>query len=187
VATKTKIIKQIKVDVDKCIGCRACEMACSAFHALPKYSSINPARSRIRVMIDELKDSYVPIRAGHYTPAECVGRYNYTINGKEYNECGFCRVACPSRDYFKEPDSGLPLECDMCDSDPSLEEPWCVKVCGCDALTYAEKKVEVTKKEVEKEDIEIGLESLADKYGMQTIMDTVARISKNDKDKKELV
>ena len=51
----TKIVKEIKVDIDKCTGCRACEMACSAFHAKPKYSSINPARARIRVVIDETK------------------------------------------------------------------------------------------------------------------------------------
>jgi ferredoxin len=70
---KKKIVKEIKVDLDKCIGCRACEIACSGFHASPRYSSINPARSRIRVVIDELNDSYVPIRAGDYTPAECTG------------------------------------------------------------------------------------------------------------------
>ena len=40
----------------------------------PKYSSINPARSRIRVVMDELNDVYVPVRAGDYTPAECTGR-----------------------------------------------------------------------------------------------------------------
>jgi benzoyl-CoA reductase subunit BamC len=61
---KKKIVKKIKVDLDKCIGCRACEVACSAFHANPKYSSINPARSRIRMVIDELNDVYVPVRAG---------------------------------------------------------------------------------------------------------------------------
>ncbi len=180
-ATKTKTVKQIKVDVDKCIGCRACEMACSAFHALPKYSSANPAKSRIRVMIDDLRDIYVPVRAGHYTSTECIGRHNYMINGKEYNECSFCRTACPSRDYFKEPDSGLPLNCDMCISDPPLEEPWCVKVCACDALIYAEKKVKIANDEVEQKEIEIGLELLLDKYGMQTIMDTVARMSSNNK------
>jgi len=58
---KPKIIKDIKVDVDKCTGCRACEMACSAFHAVPKYSSINPSKARIRVIIDELRDVYVPV------------------------------------------------------------------------------------------------------------------------------
>ncbi|MDH3884262.1 MAG: 4Fe-4S binding protein, partial [Desulfobacterales bacterium] len=34
--SEKKIVKQIKVDLDKCIGCRACEIACSAFHATPK-------------------------------------------------------------------------------------------------------------------------------------------------------
>ena len=52
---KKKIVKTIKVDVDKCNGCRACEVICSAFHAAPKYSSNNPARSRIRVIRDPLK------------------------------------------------------------------------------------------------------------------------------------
>ena len=42
-----KKIKEIKVDLSKCNGCRACEKACAAFHAIPKYSSFNPARSRI--------------------------------------------------------------------------------------------------------------------------------------------
>ena len=57
---KKKLIKEIKVDIDKCTGCRSCEAACSAFHAVPKYSSINPARARIRVVIDEINDVYVP-------------------------------------------------------------------------------------------------------------------------------
>lgn len=179
-AVKTKIIKQIKVNVDKCIGCRACEMACSAFHALPKFSNNNPARSRIRVMIDDLRDIYVPIRGGNYTPAECAGRYNYTINGKEYNECSFCRSVCPSRKNFKDPDSGLPLECDMCDSDPPLDEPWCVKVCGCDALTYTEMEVEVSIEETEREELRIGMEALVDKYGIKKLRDSIARISKNN-------
>jgi len=47
---KKKIVKTIKIDVDKCNGCRACEAVCSAFHATPKYSSNNPSRSRIRVI-----------------------------------------------------------------------------------------------------------------------------------------
>ncbi len=45
-----------------------------------------------------------------------MGRDKYMIDGKEYDECGFCRASCPSRDAFKEPDSGLPLKCDMCEA-----------------------------------------------------------------------
>ena len=171
-----KIVKEIKIDLDKCIGCRACEVACSAFHAKPRYSSTNPARSRIRVIFDDLNDIYIPIRAGDYTPSECTGRHTYTINEKDYKECSFCGVACPARDLFKEPDSGLPLKCDMCESDPPLSEPMCVQVCTCDALTYAEKEVEGVKEESRAE-LEIGLESMANKYGWQKVIDMVARMS----------
>jgi benzoyl-CoA reductase subunit BamC len=178
---KTKTVKEIKTDVDKCNGCRACEMACSAFHTVPKYSSINPARARVRVVVDELKDVYVPIRAGDYTQSECAGRDVYTINGKEYEECVFCRASCPSREYFKEPDSGLPLKCDMCEDDPPLSEPLCVQVCGPGALTYVEREEEVTEDEEKRDELKIGLKSLANKYGLHKLMDTVARMSMSKK------
>ena len=100
---KKKIVKEIKVNVDKCTGCRSCEMACSAFHAVPKYSSINPARARISVVMDEVKDVFVPIRAGEYTQAECNGRNLYTINGKEYSECSFCPAPAHPGTYSKNP------------------------------------------------------------------------------------
>jgi benzoyl-CoA reductase subunit BamC len=176
---KKKIVKSIKVDVDKCNGCRACEVICSAFHASPKYSSNNPARSRIRVIREPLKDIYVPVYAGDYTPAECAGRDKYVIDGKEYDECAFCRASCPSRDLFKEPDSGLPLTCDMCESDPDLEEPMCVKWCQVDALTYEEREEDV-EEEVKQDDLETGVEALVNEHGMDKIVDILARLSKKD-------
>jgi benzoyl-CoA reductase subunit BamC len=176
---KKKVIKTIKVDVDKCHGCRACEVICSAFHSLPKYSSNNPGRSRIRVIREPFTDIYVPVYAGEYTSAECTGRGKYVIDGKEYEECAFCRASCASRDIFKEPDSGLPLKCDMCESEPPLEEPMCVKWCIADALTYEERE-EQAQEEERPEEIETGLESLANKYGMDKVIETVARMSKKD-------
>ncbi|MBT9163218.1 MAG: hypothetical protein DDT24_00122 [Chloroflexi bacterium] len=180
---KKKTVKTIRVDVDKCNGCRACEVICSAFHAVPKYSSNNPARSRIRVIRDPLRDVYVPVHAGEYTAAECMGRDKYTIDGKEYEECAFCRASCPSRDIFKEPDSGLPLKCDMCEDEPPLEVPMCVQWCITDALTYEEREEEVEEEE-KLGDVEIGLESMANKYGLQKIMDTLARMSMSKKMKR---
>jgi benzoyl-CoA reductase subunit BamC len=175
---KKKTIKTLKIDVDKCNGCRACEMICSAFHAEPKYSSNNPARSRIRVVRDPLRDVYVPVYAGEYAAAECAGRDKYTIDGKEYDECTFCRASCPSRDEFKEPDTGLPLKCDMCEGE---DEPLCVQWCITDALTCEVREEEVEEDEAEEqEELEIGLESLADKYGMEKILDAMARMSKKD-------
>lgn len=169
-----KKVKVIKVDVDKCNGCRACELICSSFHASPKYSSNNPERSRVRVIRDPLKDIYLPVYAGEYTPAECAGRNKYVIDGREYSECDTCRASCPSRDLFKEPDSGLPLKCDLCDGEA---EPLCVKWCLAEALTYEEREEE--REEAPKlGEMEIGLQALADRHGMQNLLDTVARLSK---------
>lgn len=174
---KKKIVKTIRIDVDKCNGCRACEVICSASHSLPKYSSNNPARSRIRVIREPLRDIYVPVLAGEYTEAECAGRDKYTIDGKEYEECAFCRASCPSRAEFKEPDSGLPLKCDMCEDEE--DGPLCVQWCLAEALIYEEREEEVDEQE-EQEKLEIGLESLVNKYGMQTLLETVARMSTKD-------
>jgi benzoyl-CoA reductase subunit BamC len=178
---KKKIVKEIRVDLDKCIGCRACEMACSGFHSVPKFSSTNPARSRIRVVVDDRKDVYVPIRAGEYTQAECTGRNTYTVNGKGYKDCSFCRASCPSRDLFKEPDSGLPLTCDMCESDPPLPEPMCVQVCRVDALIYVEREAEVAEEEAKKDEVVIGLESLANTHGLNKVIDEISQIYKTMK------
>ena len=171
-----KKVKTIKIDLDKCNGCRACEVICSAFHANPKYSSNNPARSRVRMIRDPLRDVYVPVYAGEYTAAECMGRDKYIIDGKEYDECGFCRAACPSRDAFKEPDSGLPLKCDMCEGE---DVPLCVKWCLNEALIVEEREEEV-EEEVKHEDVEISVQSMVDKYGLQNVLDTVARMSQKD-------
>jgi benzoyl-CoA reductase subunit BamC len=174
---KKKVVKTIKIDVEKCNGCRACEVICSAFHATPRYSSANPARARIRVIREPLADIYVPVYAGEYAVAECAGRDRYVIDGKEYEECAFCRASCPSRDFFKEPDSGLPLKCDMCESDPPQEEPLCVQWCLADALTYEEREVE-QEEEPTPEELEVGLEALAHKVGWDKLQETVARMAK---------
>ncbi|MFH1807562.1 MAG: (4Fe-4S)-binding protein [Pseudomonadota bacterium] len=172
-----KTIKTIKIDVDKCNGCQACEVICSSMHASPAYSCNNPARSRIRVVRDPLADIYIPVYAGEYTAAECAGRDQYTIDGKKYGECAFCRASCPSRDLFKEPDSDLPLKCDMCESDPSLDTPMCVQWCLAEALIYEEREEEVVHDEAP-EDVDVGLEALANKHGWDTVRDAMKRMNK---------
>lgn len=175
---KTKTVKTIKVDVDKCNGCLSCEVICSAFHASPKFSSNNRERSRIRVIHEPLRDLFVPVYAGEYAPAECAGRNTYKIDGKEYDECAFCRAACPSRSLFKEPDSGLPLNCDMCESVPALDKPMCVQWCLVEALVYQEREEVVADDEAPRDEIENGLAAMADKHGMQSLLNAIARMSK---------
>lgn len=170
-----KIVRTIKVDLDKCNGCRACEKVCAAYHARPKYSNFNPARARIRVVIDERNDEWVPIRSTDYTKAGCDGRRTYTINEKEYSECSFCGTVCPTRDLFIEPDSGLPLKCDMCEDEPV---PLCVQVCSRDCLTLVETEelVEEGEAEVKLGDAEVGMKALIDRFGSKKVAEILTRL-----------
>ncbi len=172
-----KIIKTIKIEADKCNGCRTCEVVCSAFHSVPKYSSINPAVSRIKVITHRLMDIWLPVFAGEYTPAECAGRDKYVIDGKEYVECTFCRAACPSRDMFREPDSGLPLKCDMCEGE---EKPLCVEWCLNDVLIYEEREEEVEDRHGT-DNLETGLAFLENEYGLEKLINTLIRIAESRK------
>jgi benzoyl-CoA reductase subunit BamC len=65
----------------------------------------------------------------------------------------------------------------MCESDPTLTEPMCVQWCLADALTYEERQEEVVEDEPP-EELDVGLESLADKHGWQRVRDAVARMAK---------
>jgi benzoyl-CoA reductase subunit BamC len=174
--TTTNRVKEVKVNLDKCTGCRACEMACSAFHATPKYSSVNPARSRIRVTRDVLKDVYVPVRGTEYTPAECIGRHHYTIEGTEYPECSFCGVSCPARDLFKDPVSRLPLQCDMCSELPPDSEPLCVQVCGPGALTYYQRDAEPFA-EGGTGELDVALQALMIRHGSKEVVEGLAKMA----------
>ena len=66
----------------------------------------------------------------------------------------------------------------MCEEDPTLDEPWCVKVCKVDALTYEEyeEEVEEAEPQVKRDEIEVGFEQLIDRHGKQKVLDTIARM-----------
>ncbi len=156
---KIKLIRTIKINPDKCIGCKSCEAICSAFHCESKFAAINPQRSRIRVFRDEENDLFVPVIAGAHTDVECLSRHVLVIGGKEYEECSFCRSSCSSRSWFKEPDPPHnPLKCDVCGEPLPEGGPLCVQWCYCDALTYGlERHEEIEKRE---EEVEEGVEEL---------------------------
>jgi benzoyl-CoA reductase subunit BamC len=65
----------------------------------------------------------------------------------------------------------------MCEDDPPIDVPMCVQVCPHDALTYEETEEE-SEEEEKPEELEIGLESLAKKHGVQKVRDALARMSK---------
>jgi len=131
--------------------------------------------------MDEIRDHFVPIRAGSYTEAECSGRNMYVIAGEEYSVCAFCPASCPSRDYFKDPDSGLPLKCDMCEAYPPVEEPLCVQACKFDALTYQEREEEYSheagENTAEPGELKTAFEALVKQHGLKKVMESFSQLS----------
>ena len=149
---KIKTTKTIRIDADKCSGCRLCEMVCSAYHADPKYNMVNPRKSRIQVLRDEDNDLYLPVMGGYHVEVECNLRTTVTINEKDYGQCSFCRAVCPSHELFRDPDNNLPLVCDACGEPMPEGGPKCVQVCFIDALTYVETYEEFELAEVEEDE-----------------------------------
>ena len=124
-------MKRIKIDQSKCTGCRHCEVVCSLKH----FKHVNPKKARIRIFLDEEANRYFPVISGPFTEAECSSKYDITVDGEEYDDCTLCRATCPSRPWFREPDTDIPLKCDFCGDPP---DPECVKVCASSALRLEE-------------------------------------------------
>ncbi|MDL1956676.1 MAG: (4Fe-4S)-binding protein [Candidatus Desulfofervidus auxilii] len=123
-------IYRMRVDTNKCTGCRHCEIACSIVHTGEK---ANYHRSRIRIIA--LQDRFLPLIAGPYVDVteECASKKLVVINGMLYDQCIICRASCPNKSIFKEPDSGFPLKCDFCGF--RQEGPACVQACATGALS----------------------------------------------------
>lgn len=113
--------KKINIDHTKCIACLGCEIACSLHHT----GTINPKKSRIRVLIE--RELSYPVIAGPHTHEECQTKEPVTIGGNDYDSCAICRASCPVKPTFTDPDTGEPLTCDLCAQ--------CVLWCPTGALT----------------------------------------------------
>ena len=126
------------VDVDKCTGCRLCELICSIQH----YRVFNPRRSRITVIRDDEKGVSIPITCFQCEDPPCmkicpVHAIYRDKNGAvriDYERCIGCKIcitSCPFGGISIDPVTMKVIKCDLCDGDPQ-----CVKYCPKGALQY---------------------------------------------------
>lgn len=129
--------------VEKCTGCKACELICT----FEKDSEFNPRKSRIRVHLNEALCLAIPSLCMQCSNAPCVAAcptdalYRDPATGAilvEESECIGCRMCGPSCPFgaiqFR---SGVdyPFKCDLCEGDPQ-----CVKICQAGALRFIPKE-----------------------------------------------
>jgi Fe-S-cluster-containing dehydrogenase component len=109
------------IDLNKCVGCRACELACQQRNNLPE------GKSYIRILPkgDEENRWFLPIQCQHCRNAPCehvcptMATYHHKsgvvlINEKTCVGCKYCAVACPYDARAFDHKTGLVDKCWLC-------------------------------------------------------------------------
>jgi Fe-S-cluster-containing hydrogenase component 2 len=135
--------KSIRVNIEKCVGCRTCEMVCSLSHE----REIDPFHSRIKVIKWEHAVRNVPMncRQCEEAPCEMICPSNAITYDDElgivkirYARCIGCRSCisvCPFGAMGFNSHEKKVFKCDLCDG-----EPLCVKFCAYDALEFVDNE-----------------------------------------------
>ena len=145
-------MKRIRIDVDKCDGCKNCTIACMQAHTPGSnlYSldlTDREIESRNTILLDA-KNKYMPLFCRHCDKPECAAscmsgamakdpasghvRYDPTVCG----QCFMCVMNCPYGVLKPSRDGYAVVKCDFCID--HNEEPNCVKMCPTKAIQVEE-------------------------------------------------
>ena len=144
--------KLISIDLEKCTGCRCCELACSTYNA----EQCNPEKARIRAIKEE-DDGRIftfPVMCQHCEQAPCIEfcptgamkRDNDTnaviVNENTCIGCKKCMFVCPFGAPFIDENRGIAIKCNLCNGSPK-----CVEICPKDALNFIDyEKLNIERK-----------------------------------------
>jgi len=133
--------KILFIDVEKCVGCRTCEIVCSLSHT----REVSPTRSRIKIIQWEAEGHFIPLNCRHCETAPCREicpkqalhhsdePYRVEIDENKCIGCRACLLVCPFGAITFDMQDRKIAKCDMCQGDPL-----CVELCAYDALQYVE-------------------------------------------------
>jgi len=135
----------LRVDSEKCCGCRICEMACSMVHL----GLFNPRKAFLRIEMDRLpkvetkaSEIDVPIVCLQCDPAPCaeacpegaIGKAAtgaWIVDKEKCTGCGLCVDACSLGMISVKGQEEFARKCDLCEG-----KPLCVVYCPTGALTF---------------------------------------------------
>ncbi len=148
------------IDVDKCVGCYACEIACKQEHSLPLESrwcrviQVGPRKHGSDLHLD-----FVPCLCIHCDDPICayfcpVGAITkkqggaVMIDEAKCNGCQLCLEGCPYGAISFDKDKKTAGKCDLCADRVKGElEPACVQHCIGGALMFVteEEQAQITR------------------------------------------
>ena len=144
----------VVVNVEKCLGCRSCQIACAVAHSASKdlYQALleTPA-PKARVSVEQGRGLPVPVQCRHCEDAPCIA---VCPTGALYREdedspvvidddrcigCKMCIQVCPFGVISLSGEGKGVLKCDLCvERLAQGQEPACVCACPTGALRFGD-------------------------------------------------
>ena len=151
------IVKRIYCQIDKCLSCHSCEIACAVTHSKSKklVTAINENPLPLKFIKVEYIDEKGKINAKRSIAIQCRqcedpvclqacitgGIYkdkesgNIVIDPEKCVGCWSCIMVCPFGVIIQNEKDHIASRCDLCADE---ETPPCVMVCPTKALVYCE-------------------------------------------------
>ncbi len=140
-------MKEILIDIEKCLGCKSCEIACAVEHSNSKqlFSSIFEKKlSQKRVFVEKNLKNSIPIQCRNCENSPCILA---CMTGAMYKDsrgitvcdeykcvgCFMCIMVCPIGVINISKYQRKIIKCDRC---PDRDIPACVNACPTGALKY---------------------------------------------------
>ena len=144
-------MKVIGVHLDRCTGCKTCELYCAAERGsdgktLLKAVQESP-RPKARVRVEGNNQLPLPMHCRHCLNAPCIdacltgaltreSKSNLVVVQEDRCiACWTCTMFCPFGVIFPWPERKMALKCDRC---AHMESPACLEVCPAQALELVE-------------------------------------------------